>query len=312
MSRFKKLINIIYYLIAIFVLFMLLAILYSTVDAGAAGYINRLFADEKLVEAAGLLGLFVLIVVTVRLIAVILKRPDDRYLFLYEDSGTISISDTVVEKTVINALKEFEEVIEYTVKIRIKNKNSDKAKVNVNVKCGLDEAICEAKGYYADRIAAEDTEETAAEVQGKSSEAQEKSVEAQENSVEMKKPSDCEVSESVERADEEVGEKKEAAKEFPQEIMEAMSVIAEDSEEESKEEDEKTEDTEKCTSEKEKYMNIDDLCSDIQLYVHETLQNLLSQRVDKVNIKFYEVRIKEKTSKGSVKNKAKKKNGRVN
>jgi len=60
-------------------------------------------------------------------------------------------------------------------------------------------------------------------------------------------------------------------------------------------------------------MSIDDLCSTIQLYIHDTMQEFLSQRVDKVDIKFYDVKVKEKIhNKKSEKNESKNKQKKMN
>src|SRR5699024_12803890 len=41
-------------------------------------------------------------------------------------------------------------------------------------------------------------------------------------------------------------------------------------------------------------MGIDDLCNTIQVRIHNSLEDFLAQKVDKVNIKFYDVEVKEK------------------
>lgn len=359
MSRFKKLINIIYYLMAIFVLMILLLILYSTIDSRAVQYVGMMLANEEFLEVAGGIGLFILIVVTIKLIVTILKRTDERYLFLYEDSGEIRISDTVIEKTVKNALREFEEVIEYTVKIKIKNKNKDNTKVNVNVKCGLDESICEAKGYYKEITNTNDENElkigedenlTVENLDSSDSNVNigKKSVEKEEISKEKKDLSEGEIEASKKDGEgeensiqENTDSTTEKDKTLAPEILEAMNVISEDNESDKEDDFENTSeevqtlktDESKVLKEKENaesnqekdveiyesYMNMDDLCSEIQNHVHDALEELISQRAGKVNIKFYEVRIREKTkkitNKGTSKSSAKngnKRNKRVN
>ena len=344
MSRFKKLINIIYYLISIILLLALLLMLNSK-NYLAHRILDVIASNEIFIMALGVLGAIVLLVLLLKLIGSILQKTDEKYLYLFEDDGDVCISDTAIEKTVKNALREFEEVIEYTVKIKIKNKEED-SKVRVKIKCGLDENICKAKGYY-DYIM--DNEKL------KNSTETEKVVNLVENPVDKK--TEVEISNSnkpVENIDSNQTFKKDMdlpkkEENLAPEIIDAMNVISGEGienknqlennsdkkvilsnnievEEKNKEKvqlvssEEKSnvikENTEVSEANKLKEiskMSIDDLCSTIQLYIHDTMQEFLSQRVDKVDIKFYDVKVKEKIhNKKSEKNESKNKQKKMN
>ncbi len=391
MSRFKKLINIIYYLISIILLLALLLMLNSK-SYLAHRILDVIASNEIFIMALGVLGAIVLLVLLLKLIGSILQKTDEKYLYLFEDDGDVCISDTAIEKTVKNALREFEEVIEYTVKIKIKNKEEDSkvrveddgdvcisdtaiektvknalrefeevieytvkikiknkeedSKVRVKIKCGLDENICKAKGYY-DYIM--DNEKL------KNSTETEKVVNLVENPVDKK--TEVEISNSnkpVENIDSNQTFKKDMdlpkkEENLAPEIIDAMNVISGEGvenknqlennsdkkvilsnnievEEKNKEKvqlvssEEKSnvikENTEVSEANKLKEiskMSIDDLCSTIQLYIHDTMQEFLSQRVDKVDIKFYDVKVKEKIhNKKSEKNESKNKQKKMN
>lgn len=278
MSRFKKLLNIVYYLIVvIFVITFLLSVNKVSwfVDMDLQSYL----LDDRVKLGITVIGSIILVVLSVKIIVTIFKKNDDRYLILFEEGGNISISDTVIEKTVINTLKEFEEVIECTAKVKIKNKNSGDSKVKLNIKCGLDEAVCRAKGYYDFDEKSENSNENIS----KSTKKSKKSI-----SKEDKK-------DNTELASEVKEVEKEDKKELASEIKEAREVISEDKKDseilglENKKVELSESNKKRISS-----MGIDDLCNTIQVRIHNSLEDFLAQKVDKVNIKFYDVEVKEK------------------
>lgn len=279
MSRFKKLLNIVYYLIVvIFVITFLLSVNKVSwfVDMDLQSYL----LDDRVKLGITVIGSIILVILSVKIIVTIFKKNDDRYLILFEKGGNISISDTVIEKTVINTLKEFEEVIECTAKVKIKNKNSGDSKVKLNIKCGLDEAVCRAKGYYDFDEKSENSNENIS----KSTKKSKKSI-----SKEVGKDNNTELASEVKKVE------KEDKTELASEIKEAREVISEDKKDseilglENKKVELSESNKKRISS-----MGIDDLCNTIQVRIHNSLEDFLAQKVDKVNIKFYDVEVKEK------------------
>lgn len=309
MSRFKKLLNIAYYLIVvIFVITFLLSVNKVSwfVDMDLQSYL----LDDRVKLGITVIGSIILVVLSVKIIVTIFKKNDDRYLILFEEGGNISISDTVIEKTVINTLKEFEEVIECTAKVKIKNKNSGDSKVKLNIKCGLDEAVCRAKGYYDFDEKSENSNENISKSTKKSKKSISKEV-GKDNNTELasevkkvEKEGNTELASEVkeigkddntELASEVKDVEKEDKTELASEIKEAREVISEDKKDseilglENKKVELSESNKKRISS-----MGIDDLCNTIQVRIHNSLEDFLAQKVDKVNIKFYDVEVKEK------------------
>lgn len=308
MSRFKKLLNIVYYLIVvIFVITFLLSVNKVSwfVDMDLQSYL----LDDRVKLGITVIGSIILVVLSVKIIVTIFKKNDDRYLILFEEGGNISISDTVIEKTVINTLKEFEEVIECTAKVKIKNKNSGDSKVKLNIKCGLDEAVCRAKGYYDFDEKSENSNENISKSTKKSKKSISKE-DKKENSELLSEVKKVEKEGNTELASEvkEIGKEgntelasevkeveKEDKTELASEIKEAREVISEDKKDseilglENKKVELSESNKKRISS-----MGIDDLCNTIQVRIHNSLEDFLAQKVDKVNIKFYDVEVKEK------------------
>lgn len=362
MSRFKKLINIIYYLISIIVLAVFLIMLNNR-NNYTQKILDIVASNENIQIGLTVLGAVVVFVVVIKLLGTILQKTDEKYLNLYEDDGDICISNTAIAKNIKNALKEFEEVVEYTVKIKIKNKKEN-AKVSVKIKCGLDEEICRTKGYYdylEEKKHRKENESKEMAEENLSDDADEKGVlesialenelldngsnpnseeteivlaerglEAEESENEDKqklhsekdKVKDCESSLSkedsslndeisdVKQEEQEYGEKVEKSEktsseseekeELAPEIIDAMSVISGDEMKSSGTANNEIENEEAVygTSEERKtQIGIDEFCSNIQGYVQDCLEDFLSGRVSKVDIKFYDVVKKDKVKK---------------
>ncbi len=294
MSRFKKLLNIVYYLVVvIFVITFLLSVNKVSwfVDMDLQSYL----LDDRVKLGITVIGSIILVILSVKIIVTIFKKNDDRYLILFEEGGNISISDTVIEKTVINTLKEFEEVIECTAKVKIKNKNSGDSKVKLNIKCGLDEAVCRAKGYYDFDEKSENSNENISKSTKKSKKSISKEVGKDNNTELASEVKEIGKDDNTELASEVKEVEKEDKTELASEIKEAREVISEDKKDseilglENKKVELSESNKKRISS-----MGIDDLCNTIQVRIHNSLEDFLAQKVDKVNIKFYVVEVKEK------------------
>lgn len=260
MSRFKKLVNIIYYLISIISLLIFLLMLNSD-NYISQKFLGKVNSEEVLMVLSAFCGMMILVSLFKLLIS-ILQKTNEKYLYLFDEDGEVCISDTAIEKTVKNALREFEEVIEYTVKIKINNKEG---KLKVKIKCGLDESICKAKGYY-DYLNDSDFEKK------------------------IKNDEDKEV----------VNKESISKEEFAPEILDVIDVISDKSDENVEISNENLH--EKSTKEATMFtdpvisrVSIDDFCSFIQKYLHNCLQDFLSERVEKLDIKFYDVKASNRT-----------------
>lgn len=291
MSRFRKLIKIVYY----FLVLLLIGVLYSSFSYFLLDYemIDSFSQSDIGRMSVTILSAIVALVIIVKIIITILQKTDNKYLILKDEDGTIRLADTSIEKTVVNTLKEFDEVKEQRVRVKINNNSKGMSTVNVKIKCGLDEAMCKARGYFDDD----------------SNEVQE-----------LESNQTLDIIEPTIKIDEEIIKENESNSHFEN----AAQIIADSEEDEiidgldikSKEgidnsvcegkidsgdyeensdvikpdfHDERTKVYEK--------MGIDEFCEMIQDRVHDSLKAFIGERVDKVNIKFYDIRVKDEDPK---------------
>lgn len=317
MSRFKKLINIIYYLMSICSLLFFLLIL-TRKNYLSQRILNEIYSDEIIIVIAGF-ACIMLLVSLLKLLASILQKSNEKYLYLFDDDGDVCISDTAIENTIKNSLRQFEEIVEYTVKVKIKNEK-ERSKVKVKIKCGLDEALCKAKGYY-DYLNDIELEEERKNNENRENKSADEKLEKKElisekdDNVEKSTLNEDSCSDKTQReinlnesaltlSENSKGENEieEASKNgsFAPEILSVMNVISDKSNEsvelsgENLQEDSRKENIKS----RDKMLlgnSIDELCSNIQKYLHSCMQEFLSNRIDRLDIKFYDVKAKNRT-----------------
>ncbi len=297
MSRFKKFVNIIYYLISIGLLTILL-ILLNEKEEIFSNIAEEISINKEFLPVLSIFTAILLFISLAKLLGNILQKTDEKYLYLFDKDGQVSISNTAIEKTLANSLEEFEEIVEYRVGLKVKNKD-EKSKVRIKIKCGLDESICRAKGYYdyideKNRIKEDEKDNKDGDLTKNLSSLDQQILE---NTSE----------ENLENE----GEKLEK-EEFAPEIREAMNVILPSDEEQA------NKDGQDNLSLVHENKTIDDICQDIQTYLQDSMQEFLSQRISRIDIKFYEIDAKKyghKKEKNHIKKgqkKKSKKNKRVN
>lgn len=135
----KKLLNFIYYLLAILLAISLLIFFYNkSYLEPILSYMNEnIFVYSMMI----ILGIFILSSLA-KILFTLGKKSPDSYLILADDKGQISISDSSIAQTCEKVLATYPEVVEQKIKTSIKNNKNSQADVIVNIKCGLDEYLC--------------------------------------------------------------------------------------------------------------------------------------------------------------------------
>ncbi|WP_101773667.1 Asp23/Gls24 family envelope stress response protein [Peptostreptococcus faecalis] len=311
MSKFRKIINSIYYLLIL----MLLSAIYIFVFKYVLADERIIFIDTyKLLQTIplllGILSFIVFMATVVKLILILFKKSDERELVLFEDNGTISVSDMSIEKNVINTLEKFDEIAENTVRASIKKKG-DKTIVKVDVKCGINEELCIEKGYFdIEKIESIENANSTENIDKTESVEVIENVDIVENADNTENVDNIKKIESNESEENKSEENKlDDKEEFSKEIAEARSVLVDD----------ESEDNENIDAELHKYADINDFYKNVQKDIRDSLENFFEGRINEINVKFYNAKINEKVESGirsekekSVKKSRKRKKKRVN
>ena len=154
MSTFRKIINLVYYLILVCLLVVLYSMAFdlefmkTLVDAvrDNAGY--TMLVNIGLVLALG--------VTCLRAIYILFKKSYDCYVLLFEDEGTIRISDKSIERTIRHAAGKIEEIDQVDISVKARNKNDGNPDVKINIKCGLDYAKYMQASYFTEERLVDD------------------------------------------------------------------------------------------------------------------------------------------------------------
>lgn len=149
MSKLKKTLSVIYYLV---ILLMVLILYSANFDIGFASILSQKILSLEYGEITiTLFSSLVVIISFIKIITTVLQRTLERYFTLFEDSGNVSISDTAINKVVENSLNSFDEVLEHTISTKIRDDKNGESRIIVNIKCGLNEELCRRKGYYEEK-----------------------------------------------------------------------------------------------------------------------------------------------------------------
>ena len=140
MSNFKKVINLLYCLVLVCIVVVLYSMAFNL--EFMESFIVSLRSDSNYTMVLNMFVILVLLVTGLRVIYLLFKKSDDSYLLLFEDEGSIMISDRSIERTVRQAASKIQEIGQLDLKTSIKNKKDGESDIKVYIKCGLDYEKC--------------------------------------------------------------------------------------------------------------------------------------------------------------------------
>ncbi|WP_040565704.1 alkaline shock response membrane anchor protein AmaP [Peptostreptococcus stomatis] len=154
MSTFRKIINLIYFLILV----CLLVVLYSMAfDLEFMKTLVDAVRDNAGYTMLVNIGLVLVLGVTcLRAVYTLFKKSYDSYIDLFEDEGSIRISDKSIERTIRHAAGQIEEIDQVDISVKARNKNDGNPDVKINIKCGLDYAKYMQASYFTEERLVDD------------------------------------------------------------------------------------------------------------------------------------------------------------
>lgn len=245
MSTFRKIINLIYFLILVCLLIVLYSMAFDLEFMKTLVDAIRDNASYTLLVNIGLV--LVLGVTCLRAIYILFKKSYDSYLLIFEDEGAIRISDKSIERTIRYAASQIGVIDQLDIKVKARNKNDAYPDVKVNIKCGLDYSKYMESEYFTEDVHLEGQEITS---QG-SDQPTNKAIEADNDQINLDKAT--------------IQTDNSQADEYTQDRAQAIGMTG--------------------------------LTNMIQEELHKSVENFIGQRVDQINIKFYDVEKKNKADK---------------
>ena len=150
MSTFRKIINLIYFLILVCLLIVLYSMAFDLEFMKTLVDAIRDNASYTLLVNIGLV--LVLGVTCLRAIYILFKKSYDSYLLIFEDEGAIRISDKSIERTIRYAASKIGVIDQLDIKVKARNKNDAYPDVKVNIKCGLDYSKYMESEYFTEDV----------------------------------------------------------------------------------------------------------------------------------------------------------------
>lgn len=245
MSTFRKIINLIYFLILVCLLIVLYSMAFDLEFMKTLVDAIRDNASYTLLVNIGLV--LVLGVTCLRTIYILFKKSYDSYLLIFEDEGAIRISDKSIERTIRYAASKIGVIDQLDIKVKARNKNDAYPDVKVNIKCGLDYGKYMESEYFTEDVHLEGQEFTS---QG-SDQPINKAIEVDNDQINLDKAT--------------IQTDNSQADEYTQDRAQAIGMTG--------------------------------LTNMIQEELHKAVENFIGQRVDQINIKFYDVEKKNKADK---------------
>jgi len=224
MSTFRKIINLIYFLILVCLLIVLYSMAFDLEFMKTLVDAIRDNASYTLLVNIGLV--LVLGVTCLRAIYILFKKSYDSYLLIFEDEGAIRISDKSIERTIRYAASQIGVIDQLDIKVKARNKNDAYPDVKVNIKCGLDYSKYMESEYFTEDVHLE-------------------------GQIDVDNPT--------------IQTDNSQADEYTQDRAQAIGMTG--------------------------------LTNMIQEELHKAVENFIGQRVDQINIKFYDVEKKNKADK---------------
>lgn len=248
MSTFRKIINLIYFLILVCLLIVLYSMAFDLEFMKTLVDAIRDNASYTLLVNIGLV--LVLGVTCLRAIYILFKKSYDSYLLIFEDEGAIRISDKSIERTIRYAASQIGVIDQLDIKIKARNKNDAYPDVKVNIKCGLDYGKYMESEYFTEDVYLEGQEFTSQESDqqiNKAIEVDNATIQADKEQIDVDNPTNSQ------------------ADEYTQDRAQAIGMTG--------------------------------LTNMIQEELHKAVENFIGQRVDQININFYDVEKKNKADK---------------
>ena len=150
MSTFRKITNLIYFLILVCLLIVLYSMAFDLEFMKTLVDAIRDNASYTLLVNIGLV--LVLGVTCLRAIYILFKKSYDSYLLIFEDEGAIRISDKSIERTIRYAASQIGVIDQLDIKVKARNKNDAYPDVKVNIKCGLDYSKYMESEYFTEDV----------------------------------------------------------------------------------------------------------------------------------------------------------------
>ena len=245
MSTFRKIINLIYFLILVCLLIVLYSMAFDLEFMKTLVDAIRDNASYTLLVNIGLV--LVLGVTCLRAIYILFKKSYDSYLLIFEDEGAIRISDKSIERTIRYAASQIGVIDQLDIKVKARNKNDAYPDVKVNIKCGLDYGKYMESEYFTEDVHLEGQEITS---QG----------------------SDQQINKAIEVDNDQIN-------------LDKATIQTDNSQ------------ADEYTQDRAQAIGMTGLTNMIQEELHKAVENFIGQRVDQINIKFYDVEKKNKADK---------------
>ena len=245
MSTFRKIINLIYFLILVCLLIVLYSMAFDLEFMKTLVDAIRDNASYTLLVNIGLV--LVLGVTCLRTIYILFKKSYDSYLLIFEDEGAIRISDKSIERTIRYAASQIGVIDQLDIKVKARNKNDAYPDVKVNIKCGLDYGKYMESEYFTEDVYLEGQEFTSQE-------------------------SDQQINKAIEVDNDQIN-------------LDKATIQTDNSQ------------ADEYTQDRAQAIGMTGLTNMIQEELHKAVENFIGQRVDQINIKFYDVEKKNKADK---------------
>lgn len=245
MSTFRKIINLIYFLILVCLLIVLYSMAFDLEFMKTLVDAIRDNASYTLLVNIGLA--LVLGVTCLRAIYILFKKSYDSYLLIFEDEGAIRISDKSIERTIRYAASQIGVIDQLDIKVKARNKNDAYPDVKVNIKCGLDYGKYMESEYFTEDVYLEGQEFTSQE-------------------------SDQQINKAIEVDNDQIN-------------LDKATIQTDNSQ------------ADEYTQDRAQAIGMTGLTNMIQEELHKAVENFIGQRVDQINIKFYDVEKKNKADK---------------
>lgn len=245
MSTFRKIINLIYFLILVCLLIVLYSMAFDLEFMKTLVDAIRDNASYTLLVNIGLV--LVLGVTCLRAIYILFKKSYDSYLLIFEDEGAIRISDKSIERTIRYAASQIGVIDQLDIKVKARNKNDAYPDVKVNIKCGLDYGKYMETEYFTEDVYLEGQEFTSQE-------------------------SDQQINKAIEVDNDQIN-------------LDKATIQTDNSQ------------ADEYTQDRAQAIGMTGLTNMIQEELHKAVENFIGQRVDQININFYDVEKKNKADK---------------
>lgn len=245
MSTFRKIINLIYFLILVCLLIVLYSMAFDLEFMKTLVDAIRDNASYTLLVNIGLV--LVLGVTCLRAIYILFKKSYDSYLLIFEDEGAIRISDKSIERTIRYAASKIGVIDQLDIKVKARNKNDAYPDVKVNIKCGLDYGKYMESEYFTEDVYLEGQEFTSQE-------------------------SDQQINKAIEVDNDQIN-------------LDKATIQTDNSQ------------ADEYTQDRAQAIGMTGLTNMIQEELHKAVENFIGQRVDQININFYDVEKKNKADK---------------